>query len=100
MEDSKRLLFRLLFLFAVLLCLGQEVYASYNATACNNELSSTLNSTENNVYSNMDSFEDDHISQINEPDCFITQLLLIPTPKGLFVLNEHSFSNWQPPKIS
>ena len=98
MKASKNILFRLLFLSAILFCLGLEVYTYYNTPVCNTELSSELNCEENNVLSSVDSFEDDHINQVDEPFYSVEQKLLIPFSNDLFLLNEFSVSSWQPPK--
>ncbi len=100
MKISKHILFRLLFLAAVLFCLGLEVYTYYNTPVCNTELASELNCEENNVFSGVDSFDDDHINQVDEPFYFAEQLVLIPISNVSFLLKDFSFSSWQPPKYS
>jgi len=100
MKVSKHILFRLLFLTAVLFCLGLEVYTNYNTPVCNIELSSEQNREDNNVLSEVDSFEDDHINQVHEPFIFVEQRVLIPNSNAPFLLIDFSFSSWQPPKSS
>lgn len=100
MKVSKHILFRLLFLTAVLFCLGLEVYTDYSTPVCNTELSSELNCEENNVFSNVDTFEDDHINQVHEPSYFVEQLIVIPVSNDSFLLKEFFFLSWQPPKSS
>ncbi len=100
MKVSKHILFRLLFLTAVLFCLGLEVYTYYNTPICNTELFSEQNCEDNNVLSEVDSFEDDHINQVHEPIYFVEQLIVIPISNDSFLLKEFSFSSWQPPKSS
>lgn len=100
MKVSKHILFRLLFLTAVLICLGLEVYTYYNTPVCNTELSSEQNCEDNNVLSEVDSFGDDHINQVHEPFYFVEQLIVIPISNDSFLLKEFFFSSWQPPKSS
>ncbi len=100
MKVSKNILFRLLFLTAVLFCLGLEVYTYYKTPICNTELTSEQNCVDNNVLSEVDSFEDDHINQVNESSFFVLQLQIIPISNDSFLLNEFFFSSWQPPKYS
>lgn len=66
MKVSKHILFRFLFLIAVLFCLGLEVYSNYSSPFYNTELSAELNCEENNGLSSVDSFEDEHINQVFE----------------------------------
>ena len=98
MKVSKHILFRLLFLTAVLFCLGLEVYTYYNASFCNTELASKLNCKENSVFSSVDSFDDDHINQVYEPFYLDEKKLLIPFSNDYFLSYVFPFSSWQPPK--
>ena len=100
MKVSKHILFRLLFLTAVLFCLGLEVCTYYNSPVCNTELSSEQNCVASNVFSGVDSFEDDHINQVYEPFYLDEHKVLIPISNDEFLLNDFSFSSWQPPKYS
>ena len=99
MKLSRHILFRLLFFAAVLFCLGLEVYTYYNTSICNTELSSELNCEENNVPSDVDSFEDDHINQVYKPFYLVEPKVLIPNSNDMFLLKDFSFSSWQPPKF-
>ena len=85
---------------AVLFCLGLEVYNIYGTPVCNTELSSKLNCEDNNVLSEVDPFDDDHINQVHEPYYFVEQLIVIPISNDSFLLKEVFFSSWQPPKFS
>lgn len=98
MKVSKHILFRLLFLTAILFCLGLEVYTYYNTPVCNTELSSELNCEANNVLSSVDSFDDDHINQVDEPFYSVEQKVHLSFSNDSFLLNKFSISNWQPPK--
>ena len=98
MKVSKHILFRLLFLTAVIFCLGLEVYTNYNTQICNTELSSGQECGENDVFSGIDSFNDDHINQINEPLCSVEQKVLIPFSNDSFLIKKFPISTWQPPK--
>jgi hypothetical protein len=98
MKSSKHILFRLLFLTAVLFCLGLEVYNDYYAPICKTELSSELNCEENNVFPSVDAFDDDHINQVHEPFYFVEQRALILNSCNSFLLIDFSLSSWQPPK--
>ena len=100
MKVTKHILFRLLFLFAVLFCLGLEAYSYYNSPICNIELSSERNCEENNVFSSTDTLEDDHINQAYKPFYLDDQNVLIPILNDEFLLQYFSFSSWQPPKYS
>jgi hypothetical protein len=100
MKESKHILFRLLFLTAILFCLGLEVCTYYKTPACNTELSSELNCGENNVLSNVDSFDDDHINQVDGSFYWVEQKVFIPFSNDPFLLDEFSVQNWQPPKFS
>lgn len=100
MKSPKHIVFRLSFLLIVLFCLVHEVYTYNNIPICNTELSSDQNYKDNNVFSNADSFEDDHINQTHALSNFVNQLITIPISKDTFLLKEFSFSNWKPPKYS
>lgn len=100
MKVSKHILFRLLFLTAVLFCLGLEGYTYYSTPVCKTELSSELNCEDNNVLSEVDSFDDDHINQVDGSFYWVEQKVLIPFSNNSYLLNEFSISSWQPPKYS
>jgi hypothetical protein len=100
MKMQKNILFRLLFIAAVLFCLGLEVHSDYNTLVCNVELSSGMNCEDNNLSSDVDAFDDDHINQVHELNLVAEPVFWIPTPKYIFLLPEFSYSGWQPPKYS
>jgi len=100
MKVSKHIIFRLLFLTAVLFCLGLEVHTYYNTPICNTELSSELNCEDNNVFSSADLLDDEHINKVYEPFHLVEQKVFIPISNDLFLLNDFSFPSWQPPKYS
>ena len=100
MKVPKHILLRLLFLSAVLFCLGLEVCTYYNTPICNTELSCVQDYKDNIVLSEVDSFEDDHINQVHDPYFFIERLIVVPILNDSFLLKEFFFSSWQPPKTS
>jgi hypothetical protein len=100
MKRPKNIVFRLLFLFAVLFCLSVEVYTGNNVLTCNTELSSDQNFKENTAFSHVDSFEDDHINQTYVFSDFVNQVGTIPISKDAFLSKEVPFPNWKPPKYS
>lgn len=100
MKISKHIFFRLLFLVAVLFCLGLEVYTNYSTFVCNTALSSNQDSEENIDFSNTDSIEDENINQGHCIIHLVEQLMLIPFSNELLLLKEHHFLSWQPPKLA
>lgn len=95
----KHILFRLLFLVAILFCLGLEVYTHYGTPVCNTELTSQQDGEENIVLPNGDSIEDENFNQEHDANPFVEPLILMPISNKLPLLKEYSISNWQPPKF-
>ncbi len=100
MKGSKYIVIRLLFLITILLCLGLEVFTYSHPVICNIETSSEQKNEDNNIFSKIDSFENDHIIQVQTTSNVDKQLILISISKDSFLFNELSFSSWKPPKYS
>jgi len=100
MKVTKHIVFRFLFLIAVLFSLGVEVYSNYTFPTYNMELSEELNVEDNNLNSDIDSFDDDHINQTQEKLLIGEKLTCLTISNNLFIIPEFSFSNWQPPQKS
>ena len=98
MKIAKHILFRVLFIIAVLFCLGLEVYNEYDSPANSVELSERMNCTDNIVSLDSDAFDDDHMNQTYETFWIAKRLSCLSIPTHLFPGHEFSFSNWQPPQ--
>ena len=85
---------------SVLFCLGLEVYSYSGVPSYDIEISDERSCEDNNILSDVDSFDDDHINQVIEP-CFVAESLTwIQVSGNGFLLTQFSYSNWQPPKHS
>jgi hypothetical protein len=100
MKVTKHILFRFLFLTALLFCLGLEVYSEFVSPAYNVELSENFNSTDNNLNSDIDAFDDDHIIQAPEKFWVIEKLTCLTVTYYPHIIAEFTFKNWQPPQKS
>lgn len=100
MKILRNILFRLLFMVAVLFGLESEVYSDTHVQACKVEVSSEMSSVDDILSSDFDSFDDDHINQIQEACLVAEPVLWMTTPKYIFLLHRFPHSNWQPPKYS
>jgi hypothetical protein len=100
MKVTKHILFRLLFLTAILFCLGLEVYSEFASPAYNVELSVILNSTDNNLNSDIDAFDDDHIIQAPEIFWMVEKLTCLSISANPLIIADFTFKNGQPPQQS
>lgn len=98
MKIAKHILFRVLFIIAVLFCLGLEVYSEYESPAYSVELSEKMNCTDNITSLDSDAFDDDHLYQTYETFWIAERLSCLPASNNLFPGHKFSFSNWQPPQ--
>jgi hypothetical protein len=100
MKGLKHIVFRLVFLFTLFSCLGLEASAHRNASLCNVEFPASQNNEDSNVFTQDDSFEDDHINLDVYPYSFDRQLIFHPVSIQSHSPKEHSASSWKPPKFS
>jgi predicted transglutaminase-like cysteine proteinase len=100
MKATTHKLFRLLFLTAVLFCLGLEVYSEFASPTYNVELSENLNSVDNNFNSDIDAFDDDHIIQAQEKFWMVEKLTCLTISSNPLIIADFTFKNWQPPQKS
>jgi len=98
MKIAKHILFRILFIIAVLFCLGLEVYSEYHSPAHNVELSEKMNCTDNIASLDSDAFDDDHMNQTYEIFWMAERISYLPITNNPFRGHEFSFANWQPPQ--
>ena len=99
MKQLKHILLRLIFLLAILFCMGLEVYSHYSAKVCNTELAAQQEVQDNIALQNGDFAEDETVSLRADLNYFEEPLVLLPTDNKLFLLKQYSFLNWQPPKF-
>jgi hypothetical protein len=100
MKVTKHILFRLLFLTAILFCLGLEVYSEFASPTYNVELSENLNSLDNNFNSDIDAFDDDHIIQTPEKFWMVEKQIFLTISANPFIIADFTFKNGQPPQKS
>lgn len=100
MKTAKHILFRVLFIIAVLFCLGLEVYSEYDSPAYSVEFSEKVNCTDNILSLDFDAFDDDHMNQTFETFGIAERLTCLPNPNNPFLGHLFSLSNWQPPQKS
>ncbi|MCX6279508.1 MAG: hypothetical protein NT004_15630 [Bacteroidetes bacterium] len=97
MHFFRKFSFRILFSFAVVFCFGLHLYSNYNVNQCIAGLNTIPNNVEYSLISDFDSFGDD---QINRAVIFTSSVedgVLIPIPHNCKIINNYSFSIWQPP---
>lgn len=85
---------------SLLFCLGLEVYSNSDVPSNGIEISAERSCEDNNILSEGDSFDDDHINKVAEPYLVPESLKWIPVSYSHFLLIQFSYSNWQPPKHS
>ncbi len=100
MKVTKHILFRLLFLTAILFCLGLEVYSELASPIHNVELSENMNLTDNKLNSDIDAFDDDHIFHTPEKFCMLEKQTCLTNSNNLHIITDFIFKNWQPPQKS
>jgi hypothetical protein len=100
MKIHRKILFGILLTLAVLFCFGMKVYSNSNIRSFSVELSSGPSSDEFSFFSDIDSFDDDQIKQINEIRSFVEHRSQLPIPQNYFLIFKFLVSVWQPPKIS
>jgi hypothetical protein len=100
MKVTKHILFRFIFLTALFFCLGLEVYSEFASPTFNVELSENLNSTDNNINSDIDAFDDNHIIQAPEKFWMAEKLTCLTISNNPLIITDFTFKNWQPPQKS
>lgn len=100
MKGPKVILFRLLFLTAVIFCLVLEEDIHYSFPTGNTEFSYEQNDDDDFLLYHFDLFEDDHVRGDCEFFSLVERLVVIPFSNESFLLEKFSFSGWQPPKYS
>ncbi len=100
MRIQKNILFRLLFVTMILFCLGLEVvnYTAQNTPVT--EMVASQNHEDIHAQSDLDLFDDDHISQNFDCIQFSDQLIHLSYRLTPAHISEFIDSDWQPPKLS
>ncbi len=100
MKIHRKILFRIIFLLAVLFCYGINVYSNYNVHSYSIEQTAGTNTVENSLSSDIDSSNEDQNNQFDEFDCIGKPIFQIPNTNNYFSTYNFCFSVWQPPKNS
>jgi hypothetical protein len=100
MKVVKHIVFQLIFLATLFSSLGLEASTDCNPPLCNVEFPANQHSEDNNVLTQDDSSEDDHINLDVHPFPFNRQLIFHPISIPSHSPKEHSASSWKPPKFS
>jgi hypothetical protein len=100
MKIPLNLLFRIIFLMAVLFSFEINVYSNDNVQLNNMEVSTGRNVVENSFNSNLDLCDDDQITNFNRPGLLIEFRSQPQILQNFFLILNGSVSVWHPPKIS
>ncbi len=99
MKSLKKIVFQLVFLFAVLFCVGHIMHSFTNSQCEIIELATDSNNTEINFNSHVDSLDDEQMNQTTELISNIEYIGQMPFINYNFPQFIFSFINWQPPKF-
>ena len=97
---KRLILFRNIFLLAVLFSLGINSSLNYTSNPFIIELSCCTNSSDNSLSSDIDPFDEDRIYQSTEYSWDGNVVNLNPIIRNCFLIDNFGISVWQPPKIS
>ena len=78
---------------------GYVLNMQLNQTVCVIEMASATNNTNNNLQSDCDSFEDEHLNQTSRFISFTKNESSVLALKNPLLLELQTFSVWQPPKV-
>jgi hypothetical protein len=98
MKIPEKILIRLIFLMAVLFCLGLEIYSDYNSSICTVELSVEASVSDKGLNSNVDVFDDSNLNQFHEFSSGFEPGFRLPILNDFFVFQEYNVASWQPPR--
>ena len=79
--------------------MGANSYSDCISTQYCIEFSEGTKNIKSSLTSDIDSFSDDQISQIDNSCSTVEPIELIITTQNFFLITNPSFSIWQPPKI-
>lgn len=99
MKILRKIFFRIVFLLAVLCCFGINEYSGYNIHPYSAELTDDKNCVVNNIFSDIDFYDDDQLNHTTIFCSFEELRYQIPILRNYFLISEFFFSVWQPPKI-
>jgi hypothetical protein len=99
MKSVKKILFQLVFLYAVLFCFGHIMHSFPNSQQEIIELATSSNNTESNTITHADFVDHEQMSQTIELTSIIESIGMMPVIKYNFPQFIFSFINWQPPKF-
>jgi hypothetical protein len=100
MKSHQKISFRIIFSLTVLFCFGLNPYSSYDKQRCIVEFSSVANSDGNSFIPDIDSFNDDQITQTDKISSLAEPKNQLPAPRDSFLIFKFCISVWQPPKLS
>ena len=98
MKRQRKILFRFIFLLAIVYCFGINAYSNYNMQPNSVVLPTGGNSEENIFFSDVDFFDDEQINQIFEFITAVDSVYWIPFTQSCFLISRYPTSIWQPPK--
>jgi len=100
MKSQRDILIRLIFVFAVLFCFGISAQSNFTVQPCNVEVSTASNSGAGDLSFGIDYFEDDQINHSDSFGLFEQSRKQHSSRRNSLLINEFSYSVWQPPKKS
>lgn len=98
MKAARKVFFRLFVLVAILICSGSISYANHTVNPYIVEFAEGEN-TNTTIISDIDSFNNDQIPQMNFTCSFSVSQDPDPIEKDSFSLPDSFFSIWQPPQL-
>jgi len=99
MKIYRKIVLRIALLFAVLFCLGLNTYLHSLNQNCTIVITSNSNSLENLISSEMDSSDDEQMSQANYIYSNLETITPLAISKKCKLVHNHPHSIWQPPKF-
>ena len=98
MKIIRKILLRIIFCIAVISCLAVKVFSD-NIHSNNIELSAHTNNAGNNFCADIDSFDDDQISQPLDYEISDKNICINSIPNNCPSIFNFPFLIWQPPRI-
>jgi hypothetical protein len=90
---------RIMLLLAIVFCMGEDLYSDCISNQYSIEFSEVTKNIKSSLTSDIDSFSDDQIPQIDKYSSITDPNELIPITQNFFFNTVPSLSIWQPPKI-
>lgn len=98
MKRESKILLRIIFLLTVLFCPGIIAYSNQNIQTTIIEHPVVENSVENNLFSDVDFFDDEQVNPISYFFPGANYVYQIRIPPTCILISRYPTSIWQPPK--